>query len=187
MSMISIINEAINRKLASTSFTTIIKGVVIDLNPLKIKINDRITIGLDFIEPKSLGINDDSPSPALPLIVGESVDMIRYNNGQRFYVLGKSVTSGNYNDLEGKPKINNVTLEGNKTSSELGITGDKHFTYIKSTPDSVWEITHDLDKYPSVTVVDSAGSVVIGDITYTSKSALKVTFSAAFSGKAYLN
>ena len=99
---------------------------------------------------------------------------------------GGSGTS-NYNDLENKPKINNVTLEGNKTSSELGITGDKHFTYIKSTPDSVWEITHNLDKYPSVTVVDSAGSVVMGDITYTSKSALTVTFSAAFSGKAYLN
>ena len=99
---------------------------------------------------------------------------------------GGSGTS-NYNDLENKPKINNVTLEGNKTSSELGLTGDKHFTYIKSTPDSVWDITHDLDKYPSVTVVDSAGSVVMGDITYTSKSALTVTFSAAFSGKAYLN
>lgn len=95
--------------------------------------------------------------------------------------------TNNYNDLENKPKINNVTLEGNKTSSELGLTGDKHFTYIKSTPDSVWEITHNLDKYPSVTIVDSAGSVVMGDITYTSKSALTVTFSAAFSGKAYLN
>ena len=99
---------------------------------------------------------------------------------------GGSGTS-NYNDLDNKPKINNVTLEGNKTSSELGLTGDKHFTYIKSTPDSVWDITHDLDKYPSVTIVDSAGSVVMGDITYTSKSALTVTFSAAFSGKAYLN
>lgn len=99
---------------------------------------------------------------------------------------GGSVTS-NYNDLENKPKINNVTLEGNKTSSELGITGDKHFVFTKITPDSIWEITHNLDKYPSVTVVDSAGSVVIGDITYTSKSSLTVTFSAAFSGKAYLN
>lgn len=100
---------------------------------------------------------------------------------------GESSGTSNYNDLENKPKINNVTLEGNKTSSELGLTGDKHFTYIKSTPDSVWDITHDLDKYPSVTVVDSAGSVVMGDITYTSKSAIKITFSAAFSGKAYLN
>lgn len=99
---------------------------------------------------------------------------------------GGSGTS-NYNDLENKPKINGVTLSGNKTSSELGLTGDKDFTYIKSTPDKVWEITHNLDKYPSVTIVDSAGSVVMGDITYTSKRAIKITFSAAFSGKAYLN
>lgn len=100
---------------------------------------------------------------------------------------GGGSETNNYNDLENKPKINNVTLEGNKTSSELGLTGDKEFTYIKSTPDSVWDITHDLDKYPSVTIVDSAGSVIMGDITYTSKSAIKITFSAAFSGKAYLN
>lgn len=100
---------------------------------------------------------------------------------------GGSSGTSNYNDLENKPKINNVTLEGNKTSSELGLTGDKDFVYLKSIPDSIWEITHNLDKYPSVTVVDSAGSVVIGDITYTSKSSLTVTFSAAFSGKAYLN
>ena len=99
---------------------------------------------------------------------------------------GRSGTS-NYNDLDNKPKINNVTLSGNKTSSELGLTGDKDFTYIKSTPNKIWEITHNLDKYPSVTIVDSAGSVVMGDITYTSKSTLTVTFSAAFSGKAYLN
>ena len=99
---------------------------------------------------------------------------------------GGSGTS-NYNDLEGKPKINNVTLEGNKTSSELGLTGDKNFIYTKGTPDKIWDITHNLGKYPSVTIVDSAGSVVVGDITYVSENNLKVTFSAAFGGTAYLN
>lgn len=96
--------------------------------------------------------------------------------------------TNNYNDLENKPKINGVILEGNKTSSELGLTGDdKNFIYTKDTPDTIWDITHNLDKYPSVTIVDSAGSVVMGDITYVSKNNLKVTFSAAFGGTAYLN
>lgn len=100
---------------------------------------------------------------------------------------GGSGTS-NYNDLDNKPKINGVTLSGNKTSSELGLTGeDKNFIYTKGTPDKVWDITHNLGKYPSVTIVDSAGSVVVGDITYTSKNNLKVTFSASFGGTAYLN
>lgn len=87
--MIDIVNEAINRKLNSISFTTVIKGVVESLEPLKVRISNKIVIGLDFIEPRSLGIDDSSPSSALPLVVGEEIDMIRYNNGQRFYILGK--------------------------------------------------------------------------------------------------
>lgn len=51
----------------------------------------------------------------------------------------------------------------------------------------VWVLEHNLDKYPSVTIVDSAGSVVVGDVTYVSKNKIIVTFIGAFSGKAYLN
>lgn len=91
--MISIVNEAINRKLASISFTSIIVGKVESVNPLRIRINDRIVIGQSFIEPMSLGLNDYSPNSALPLSVGETLQMVRYNNGQRFYILGKSVTA----------------------------------------------------------------------------------------------
>lgn len=52
---------------------------------------------------------------------------------------------------------------------------------------SVWTITHGLVRHPSVTVVDSAGSVVIGGVRYLSANQLTVTFSAAFAGSAYLN
>lgn len=91
--MISIVNEAINRKLASMSFTNIIIGKVVSVSPLQIRINDRIVIGQSFIEPMSLGLNDYSPNSALPLVVGEIIQMIRYNNGQRFYILGKTVAA----------------------------------------------------------------------------------------------
>lgn len=92
--MITAVNEAINRKLASMSFTTIVNGIVESIDPLSIRINDRISIGLGFIEPKSLGISDDSPNPALPFIVGDKINMIRYNNGQRFYILGAAGGGG---------------------------------------------------------------------------------------------
>lgn len=91
--MIKIVNEAINRKLASMSFTNIITGKVESLSPLQIRINDRIVIGQSFIEPMSLGLSDYSPNFALPLVVGETIQMVRYNNGQRFYVLGKTVAT----------------------------------------------------------------------------------------------
>ena len=54
-------------------------------------------------------------------------------------------------------------------------------------PSDTWTITHDLNCYPSVTVVDSSGDVVEGSIQYISSDELVVTFSAPFSGVAYLN
>lgn len=114
--MINIINEAINRKIASISFTNIITGKVVSVKPLQIRINDRIVIGQSFIEPMSLGLNDYSPSSALPLVVGEVVQMIRYNNGQRFYVLGKTVSASavvvDYDkQVENKPKLITTVVE----------------------------------------------------------------------------
>lgn len=52
---------------------------------------------------------------------------------------------------------------------------------------SEWLISHPLDRHPSVTVVDSAGNVVLGDVIYLSSSQIRVLFAGAFSGKAYLN
>lgn len=126
MSMISTVNEAINRKLASVSFTDIIIGTVISLEPLQIRINNRIVIGLSFIEPMSLGIDDNSPGSALPLTVGEKIQMIRYSNGQRFYILGKSTNAStiNYNELENKPRLNtanSTSLAVNESEELKGI------------------------------------------------------------------
>ena len=51
---------------------------------------------------------------------------------------------------------------------------------------TTWLITHTLGGRPSVTVVDSADAHVFGEVQYLSDSQVQVTFSAAFSGKAYL-
>lgn len=61
------------------------------------------------------------------------------------------------------------------------------YTHIQGEASDVWMIEHNMGRYPSVTVVDSAGSAVFGDVTYTNENQLTVTFSVAFSGKAYLN
>lgn len=65
--------------------------------------------------------------------------------------------------------------------------GDKNFTFIQSTSAAVWTITHNLGKRPSISVVDSAGSNVVGEVNYTSNNELTITFSSAFKGTAYLN
>jgi len=65
--------------------------------------------------------------------------------------------------------------------------GDLHYTHNQTSSSTTWTITHNLGKFPSVTVVDSARSVVVGEVNMTNINEIQITFTAAFSGKAYLN
>ena len=85
-----------------------------------------------------------------------------------------------------------VVDQSNTQSSTIEVTGivsgkDAHFTYTQVTPSNTWDVTHNLNKKPSVTVVDSADSVVIGDVQYLNNNQVRLTFVGAFSGKAYFN
>jgi len=62
----------------------------------------------------------------------------------------------------------------------------KRFTYNQASASSSWNISHTLNGFPSVTVVDSAGTVVVGTVSYNSTSSVTVSFESAFAGKAYL-
>jgi hypothetical protein len=67
------------------------------------------------------------------------------------------------------------------------LNADKTFVFEQGIASDTWEITHNLNKYPSVTVVDSAGNEVIAEVVYTDTNNCVVTMTAAFKGKAYLN
>lgn len=56
------------------------------------------------------------------------------------------------------------------------------FVFSQDTPASTWNVVHNLGRHPSVTVVDSTGHEVTGDVHYLSSNAVQVTFSAGFSG-----
>ena len=61
------------------------------------------------------------------------------------------------------------------------------FIYVQNIPATVWNITHTLNKLPSVMVVDTGNTVVQGEITYIDNSNITINFTAGFAGKAYLN
>ena len=64
---------------------------------------------------------------------------------------------------------------------------DKSYVFVQGVPATTWTIQHDLQKFPSITVIDTADTVVIGQYTYINNNNVTLTFSAAFAGKAYLN
>ena len=66
-------------------------------------------------------------------------------------------------------------------------TADANFVHSQGVPAAQWVITHNLGKKTSVTVVDSADQVVIGQVTYNSVNQVTLDFQGSFSGKAYFN
>lgn len=71
---------------------------------------------------------------------------------------------------------------------ELAVgSGDLSYLHEQTTAAAVWTIQHNLGKYPSVTVVDSAGDECEGGVDYVGLNTVILTFSLAFSGRAFLN
>jgi hypothetical protein len=86
----------------------------------------------------------------------------------------------------------NVLLYGPKVddtwpSEVILLSGPtSRFVFNQQSPSDTWTIDHTLGGFPSVSIVDSADTVVFGMITYINESRIILTFSAPFSGKAYL-
>lgn len=77
---------------------------------------------------------------------------------------------------------NQITLTASSGQTVLA----RRHVHNQAATSSQWTINHTLGGYPSVMVVDTAKTVVVGDITYNSESQIVVNFSVAFAGYAYL-
>lgn len=82
-------------------------------------------------------------------------------------------------------EVGKMGLQGPK--GDPGASGDKTFDYAQPTSSASWTIAHGLGKYPSVSVVDSAGSQIFGSVKYLDLNTVRIDFSLPFSGSAFLN
>lgn len=106
-------------------------------------------------------------------------------------VIGQIQAQG---EISGTVEVNqlNITAEIIATGprgekGEKGDGGDLNYVHYQSTPSEKWLINHNLGKYPSVSIVNSAGSVVVGDVVILDENNVEVSFSGSFSGIAYIN
>lgn len=73
---------------------------------------------------------------------------------------------------------------GSEPFYTVGLTN--RYVYTQEAASSEWVIDHNLGGRPSITVVDSAATTVIGEVSYVSNSRVIVRFTSPFSGFAYL-
>ena len=72
-------------------------------------------------------------------------------------------------------------------SSTSELIPAQEYVFEQVEPSSEWIINHELNTHPVITVVDSSGNVVDGDWNYRDKNTVVLSFTAPFSGVAYLN
>lgn len=96
----------------------------------------------------------------------------------------KQLSDGNGNLLPVTVSSSSVALTGTVTANGESLTS---YTHNQTTTATSWTINHNMNKKPSVTVVDSANTYVIGEVEYLDANSLTVSFKNAFKGKAHLN
>ena len=98
------------------------------------------------------------------------------------------IETGDHTKLTNRDQPNQHPIEAITGLPEtLAKNGDKSYVHVQSQAAKVWVIKHDLDKMPSVVVKDSAGNTIVGESEYVDKNTVILSFSGAFSGKAFLN
>lgn len=66
-------------------------------------------------------------------------------------------------------------------------TDDKHYTHVQNISSASWVVNHNLGKVPAVTVIDSAGTEIEGQVVHNSNNQTVLFFTAPFSGEAHFN
>ena len=121
------------------------------------------------------------PAPRI-CVAGQTVPNICITAAERGEA-GKDATINGVNTLT-------VNTEGVIASTQVGdVFTIKSTSYVHNQGEAsdTWIVHHNLDKYPSVTVVDSSGSQVIASVEYNDSNSLTIRMSASFKGKAFLN
>lgn len=98
-----------------------------------------------------------------------------------FFQLNDNAVNATFSLAE--PNVMNATFEMLRSGG-----GDKYFAFEQGISSDTWTINHNLNKHPSITIVDEYERVIPGFAAeYIDDNTVIVRFNAAFKGKAYLN
>ena len=70
---------------------------------------------------------------------------------------------------------------------EVELDSDKNYVHVQSVASDVWNVNHNLNKYPSINIIDNEGNEVIGEVQYIDLNNIKLRFNNNFAGKVILN
>lgn len=90
---------------------------------------------------------------------------------------------GSNGNLDSEKYYGLIIYPGGSAEAE----GDKNFVFTQASASATWTVQHNLNKFPSCTMVLSTGQQGYGDVNFIDENNLTITFASAESGKAYIN
>lgn len=80
-----------------------------------------------------------------------------------------------------------ISGSGASTSTFTYAPNDLNYTFIQQNPSKIWNVNHNLNKYPTVGIYDTAGTELMADITIIDKNNLQIMFENPVAGTAACN
>ena len=127
-------------------------------------------------------------------LVGNDILISEQNNIDKFghfkitgYTLNGTVYTLNLTNIGGNGNLDLNKYYDFATFTISSGVGDKNFVFTQAVASNTWVIQHDLNKFPSVTSVNINDFEVYGEVVFNNINNLTINFSAAFSGKAFIN
>jgi len=141
----------------------------------------------------SVDVSGQNTVEFMEYLVGNNILISEQNNISLFghftidsYTLNNNVATLNLTNLFGNGALD-LDRVYDFAVFTLSSQGVPTFIFNQNTVATVWNIQHNLGKFPSITVIDTGDTVVAGEYTYIDNNNVQLNFSAGFAGKAYLN
>ena len=185
-----------------------IKGKISISAQMVFKFTDRVTpasgefsgpadgsalAAITTMQISGVDVSNQNTIPFMQYLVGNNILISEQNAISNFghftidsYTIVGAIATLNLTNLFG-----NGNLDLNKFYDfavfTLSSQGAPTFIFTQGVAATTWDITHNLGKFPSVSVVNNNNIVINGEVTYIDNNNVQLNFSAGFAGKAYLN
>lgn len=90
-------------------------------------------------------------------------------------------------ELGTNPSGDHDTVADRIDAVEQAAAAVENYVHIQNSNSAEWVVTHNLEMFPNVTVLEIGGANVEGTIQYLTANQLRITFSVPISGYAYLS
>ena len=157
-------------------------------------IDDSALTAITTMQISGIDSSGQNTVAFMQYLVGNDILISEQNNIDEFghfkitgYTLNGAVYTLNLTNIGGNGNLDLNKYYDFATFTISSGVGDKNFVFTQAVASATWTVQHNLNKFPSCTMVLSTGQQGYGDVTFIDENNLTITFASAESGKAYIN